>query len=419
MNEEGFDAEVTKTKKAIIIFKIFGWLFVALGFIVFIIGLYYWILKRDDFNEVGDFVGGVSGSLWALAGLFFIYIAFLGQKIEIKYQQADLKLNREELRESKEVFKAQASIMLDQKLDTTFFNLLDNHRKLVNSFKDRERIRENITGYDALESIHGSLKWYLKKYSSFLKTRNIFDSDITNSNPIDEIERYHIIKILYDEVSGIIAFISKKIREENKEFYFNTLFNNLSTQEKFLLTAYNINMSNNYKAELDFKGYLKYNFRDFSKEEKFLTQKNIFLHNCYPKDDYEEDIIIKIVDDNPNDYDEFNLYLVDKEKKLVTHVKRINKIHQEIPLTKIITDITEKYFSNKIEKIKNDPRKNEDYYILLEGKNSKYNFIMYSICKIQIEIRTTKVKLSAYRDSNNHINDWIQNYFNNLENQQS
>ncbi|MEM6684444.1 MAG: hypothetical protein AAF617_01515, partial [Bacteroidota bacterium] len=106
MDNDKFDEEIAKTRRTIRIIQSFGWFFVIMGFVFLVVGLYYWFLKRDDFNEVGDFIGGVSGSLWALAGLFFIYIAFLGQKIEIKYQQEELKLNREELSESKEALQA-------------------------------------------------------------------------------------------------------------------------------------------------------------------------------------------------------------------------------------------------------------------------------------------------------------------------
>jgi hypothetical protein len=43
------------------------------------------------FNEYGDFVGGVVASIWSLAGLMFIYVAFLGQKLQLLLQQLELR----------------------------------------------------------------------------------------------------------------------------------------------------------------------------------------------------------------------------------------------------------------------------------------------------------------------------------------
>lgn len=36
-------------------------------------------MNFDKASELGDFLGGTVGSLWSLAGLIFVYVAFLGQ----------------------------------------------------------------------------------------------------------------------------------------------------------------------------------------------------------------------------------------------------------------------------------------------------------------------------------------------------
>ena len=138
-DNRSFEAQISKINKRIWLFNILAWFFVVSGLVILAVGLRFLFDDGDAFNEVGDFVGGVAGSLWALAGLFFIYIAFLGQKIEIKYQQEDLTLNRAELKETKEVFKQQTQIMSNQQLDNTFFNLLDNHRRMIESLSTKRR----------------------------------------------------------------------------------------------------------------------------------------------------------------------------------------------------------------------------------------------------------------------------------------
>lgn len=71
-------------------------------------------------GQVGDFIGGVIGSVWALAGVFLYFSA-------LKLQQQELKSQREEM--------ATSQRLLDQQLfEGTFFNLL----------KAQENIRDNI-----------------------------------------------------------------------------------------------------------------------------------------------------------------------------------------------------------------------------------------------------------------------------------
>lgn len=74
-------------------------------------------------GQVGDFIGGVIGSIWALAGVFLYFSA-------LKLQQQELKNQREEMATSQK--------LLDQQLfEGTFFNLL----------KAQENIRNSIHAY--------------------------------------------------------------------------------------------------------------------------------------------------------------------------------------------------------------------------------------------------------------------------------
>lgn len=74
-------------------------------------------------GQVGDFIGGVIGSIWALAGVFLYFSA-------LKLQQQELKSQREEMTSSQR--------LLDQQMfEGTFFNLL----------KAQENIRNSIHAY--------------------------------------------------------------------------------------------------------------------------------------------------------------------------------------------------------------------------------------------------------------------------------
>lgn len=427
------DREITEINRNIKFMKKIAWILVVGGILLMFLGVYKWVFSDKDFNEVGDYIGGVSGSLWALAGLFFIYIAFLGQKIEIKNQQKELALNRkelelsrEELKESRIVFKAQADIMLDQKLDATFFNLLDNHRKVVDSFKAKERVNQTIvleygeeydtkviSGYEALENIYGRLKWYLKEYSKFLKSRNIFEPRITNSNPIKEIKQYQDIEILYNEVSGIVEFILQRIRKENQEFYLKTLFNNLSNQEKFLLSAYNINCSDNFLEVLNFENYLKYNLIRFSREEYFIKDKLVYAKRVII--DSKVDFVVKF--DDIDNYSELDLYYINKKEKAIELITSFSDFKKEIYLL----DDLKKILDNKFASFKQvvNVHKDLEFKILLRGVHVDFNYRIFDFLEVSVSHNIEhyfKFKFSLDRYSGVTIDNWIQDHFNNLEN---
>lgn len=260
-------------------FENLAWIFIWVGVVFFASAIVFYYCYDKEFNEVGDYIGGTSGSLWALAGLFFIYVAFLGQKLEIKMQKEDLQLTRDELRDSREVFKAQAEIMKNQKLDATFFNLLDNHRKLIESFNSSigkeplEYIESRkylindvdiVSGYDVLERIRREVRDYLIEYSNFLKTNFIFDNNITKTNPIKFIESKSEIKRLFFEVSNIVNWIYENVEtKKGQEFYYATLSSNLSEQEKFLIEVYNANFLSISNSNIHFGEYDKFDFSSF------------------------------------------------------------------------------------------------------------------------------------------------------------
>ncbi|WP_321404011.1 hypothetical protein [Maridesulfovibrio sp.] len=80
--------------------------------------------KLNVFSQVGDFAGGIVGPIWSLAAVLFFIAALKVQKEQLEAQNKDLELQREELAATREVFE-------QQKFETTFFNLLENHRSII------------------------------------------------------------------------------------------------------------------------------------------------------------------------------------------------------------------------------------------------------------------------------------------------
>lgn len=139
--ETEINKEIKELNEQVNKFKNVAWGFVTLGFIVIIVGLIFGNFKT--FSEFGDFIGGSVGSIWSLAGLFFVYIAFLGQKqsilnqqIEILYNQEELRATRKELAGQKEQMELQNATLKQQQFENTFFKMLEYY----NSFLEKNYI---------------------------------------------------------------------------------------------------------------------------------------------------------------------------------------------------------------------------------------------------------------------------------------
>src|SRR5690606_31793689 len=113
-----------------------GWivLFSAILF-VFVVG--GWIIYMDwmesRFGEMeqrglfGDQFGGINA--------LFTGLAFAGLIITIILQSQELRLQRQELRETRNEFIQQNETLKLQRFENTFFNLLDVHNKIVDNLK--------------------------------------------------------------------------------------------------------------------------------------------------------------------------------------------------------------------------------------------------------------------------------------------
>ena len=117
-------------------------------------------INHSKFGTFGDFFGGVIGSMWSLGGVLLFYYALreqrkdfktnkeaLGEQVKaLNLQSEEFKLQREELYQSRKVFTEQAKTLKQQRLESTYFALielynkiiisLDSHTQTKNYFKD-------------------------------------------------------------------------------------------------------------------------------------------------------------------------------------------------------------------------------------------------------------------------------------------
>ena len=222
-------------------------------------------IQADKFGMFGDFVGGLIGSLWALAGVLLFYSALIYQKNELKLQRTQLTVQQKELHQQTIQFSNQNETLQKQRFENTFFQLLSLHNELVEKlsikadgteyvqrfvFKyglgrlrskiDNARKRKRDTGaivilsYEEL-SLEDNKKILFESYNAFFtEHQEIFGHYFRNL--------YHIFKYIY---------LSKIIPVEEKEFYSNIVRAQLSTFELILLF---------YNSLIDKLGYPKFNY---------------------------------------------------------------------------------------------------------------------------------------------------------------
>ncbi|MCF7498888.1 putative phage abortive infection protein [Pseudoalteromonas sp. L1] len=223
-----------------------------------------------DWGSVGDFFGGVLNPTFALLSLILIAYTLMQNKkaleqseqaikqgteaIEqnekaLRVSNEELKLTRDELANSSEALKEQANLLAVQSFETTFFNMLELHNKLlknidydinesyheissiigINGFTDYGRRDLNQKGTNALNRILNSISSVQQRnqqYESLIIS--VFDAFYTYKNKdFGSYFRnlYQILKLIEN------SFSNKHLQKK----YSNILRAQLSNQELSLL----------------------------------------------------------------------------------------------------------------------------------------------------------------------------------------
>lgn len=113
---------------------------VGCGLLIAAWGVYWFDNNAEALDRLGGFLAGTTGVLWALAGLFLIFVAFQGQQRQTLNQEEEIRLTREELRQTREELhgqkvqlEEQSRTFRQQRFENTFFQMLQLHHVIVNS----------------------------------------------------------------------------------------------------------------------------------------------------------------------------------------------------------------------------------------------------------------------------------------------
>lgn len=252
-----------------------------LGLILFIIGigLFFWKetvsvnsqVNSEKIAQLGDFIGGIVGSLWSLAGVILFYVALTEQRGDIqvnrkaleaqvealKQQTLEFELQRKELYETRIVFKEQSETLKIQRFENTFFQLLNLHHELVDklnftdtrgmgthyNFEKRAVITKayeelntkiEFANYIEIENFEGKLETQNTKPTSFEEAEKRLKEAYTKFY-FDDFNQilshyfrhiYHVFKFIYK---------SELIDNSKKQFYATLVRAQLSSDELYLI----------------------------------------------------------------------------------------------------------------------------------------------------------------------------------------
>lgn len=228
--------------------KIISWLkhknpilfiaYVCIGIGLFVLGRFLFLIDETysiggnltpeemaQTGQVGDFIGGVIGSVWALAGVFLYFSA-------LKLQQQELKSQREEMVTSQK--------LLDQQLfESTFFNLL----------KVQDNIKNSIKAYFFSASIVG---YHIEEKSNEIKASDFFNIGI------NELCRIYSFVLQHTFTKTSIDAINNEI-EYFYDVYYNEALECFEDEDKWI----------------EFRQWVFYQYRGLIYHVKDHTFKNV------------------------------------------------------------------------------------------------------------------------------------------------
>lgn len=166
----------------------FAWVTTSTGIVLFVSG---WIIRYFfptwELESLGSYLSGTAGAIWGFSGLLFIYLGFLGQKQEIKNQQIELILTRDEMTETRKEIAGQRNELTSQReaiqAQLKEFikqneNLSSQHRlaRLQFDFESTERLLNDLksfleTTYHNQFSVHQLIQGYFSDIQKALSEK--------------------------------------------------------------------------------------------------------------------------------------------------------------------------------------------------------------------------------------------------------
>lgn len=200
------------------------------------------------FGQYGELVGGIVGSLWALAGVILFYEGMIFQRNELKMQRHELELQRHEIIEQTEQYKMQNEFIAIQMFENTFFQLMSLHNEIVESINMDINEKgvpdksggggQKIIGRDCFVEYYRIYKRFFHFSFEEIRISELDDEmarELINNSYVlffeeSQADLGHYFRNLY----AIIRFVDKS-KIKDKGFYIDLVRAHLSNYELILL----------------------------------------------------------------------------------------------------------------------------------------------------------------------------------------
>lgn len=249
---EGLEKQIKKYKNWAIILAI-------MAFSPFLVALIFNFLVFErflTFEELGTYIGGISAPFGSISGILFVYVAFLGQRQQLLFNQQEIRVNRKALEDSlreqteqRKAIEAQNMQFQIQSFETTFFNLLTHFRnsgpldRISKIYYSLNNIFVSLTKGGKQDNTGQWITYTKKNAKKILETKSYFiesvmklgDSDVTDIN---------------DTLNMLISILEHISNHDGIQTnYQSTLQNNLSRKEKFVLFYFYLATSDQYQSK--------------------------------------------------------------------------------------------------------------------------------------------------------------------------
>ena len=186
-------------------------------------------IKHTQWGEFGDFLGGVLNPVFGFLGLLALLLT-------ISLQAKELKLTREELKNSSTALNAQNDTLSLQNFENSFFQMLRLHNDIVNSI-DFVRTSNKVvvittSGRDCFPVMVNRLEheYSSRKRKSIHDEKELVISAYEKFYKEHQVELGHYFRYLYN----IFKYINNS-KIENKSFYSNLVRAQLSNHELVII----------------------------------------------------------------------------------------------------------------------------------------------------------------------------------------
>lgn len=234
-------------------------------------------IRADKVGQFGDFVGGIVGSIWALAGVILFYVA-------LSLQRKEFRLQRQELKGTRNIFMQQSELMKFEQKVSVFFHMIDSHRNLLklHNFETYKYETDNTAsgiktitikheGTDAIDEQFKTEERSIRRIISLMHNKNGSLAYYNRDHPDNILLRLKNVDVVFLSIKTIIEFIVEHLN--NDLIYHNLFYNSLTSTERLITGSYTL-LGKNNAIEIINKSNFDY-LIEYRASKYFISEKKI------------------------------------------------------------------------------------------------------------------------------------------------